>query len=213
MLYKSRRVYLPLADSSICYYYGMFSELSGPADEAAQRLLGALLVRELDGHRMVARIVETEAYNQTDAASHSYRGRTPRNSIMFGPAGFLYVYFTYGMHYCMNVVCGPDGFGEAALVRAVEPVEGEEYMSLNRGGRTGVDMSNGPAKVCQAFKVDRSLNGHDLRELPLQLVLQPPLAPDEIVQTTRVGITRAVDQPWRFYIRGNSYAKRAVSST
>ncbi|HEY4161258.1 MAG TPA: DNA-3-methyladenine glycosylase [Candidatus Saccharimonadales bacterium] len=186
----------------------MNNELSGPADEVAQRLLSALLVREVDGRRMVARIVETEAYNQTDAASHSYRGRTPRTEVMFGPAGFLYVYFTYGMHYCMNVVCGPDGFGEAVLIRAVEPVEGEEYMSLNRGGRTGVEVGNGPAKACQAFGVDRTLNGHDLREPPLQLVLQPPLAPDRIVQATRIGITRAVDEPWRFYVRGNPYVSR-----
>jgi DNA-3-methyladenine glycosylase len=185
-----------------------FSELAGPAWEAARRLLGSLLVRELDGQRVVGRIVETEAYNQTDAASHSYRGKTPRNSIMFGPAGFLYVYFTYGMHYCMNVVCGPDGFGEAALIRAVEPVEGEEYMSIRRNGRTGVETTNGPAKVCQAFGVDRTLNAHDLHEVPLQLLLQPPLAPEQIVQTTRIGITRAVNQPWRFYIRGNPYVSR-----
>ncbi len=186
----------------------MFSELSGPADEVAQCLLGALLVREVGGQRMVVRIVETEAYNQTDAASHSYRGRTPRNSVMFGPAGFLYVYFTYGMHYCMNVVCGPDGFGEAALVRAVEPVEGMEFMNVRRGGRSGVDATNGPAKTCQAFGIDRALNGHDLSEPPLQLVLRPPLQPDQIVQTTRIGISRAADVPWRFYIAGNPYVSK-----
>jgi DNA-3-methyladenine glycosylase len=183
----------------------MFNELSGPSEEVAPRLVGALLMRELNGRRLVGRIVETEAYSQEDAASHSYRGRTPRTEIMFGPAGCLYVYFTYGMYYCMNVVCGPAGQGAAVLIRALEPVEGGEHMSANRGGRTGVDIANGPAKACQAIAVDRALNGHNLAEPPLQLVLQPPVPPDKIVQTTRIGITRAIDRPWRFYLAGSPY--------
>lgn len=185
-----------------------WQELSGPSEEVAPRLLGSLLVRELDGRRLIGRIVETEAYDQTDAASHSYHGRTPRTDVMFGPAGHVYVYFTYGMHYCMNVVCGPEGQGAAVLIRAIEPVEGEEVMAANRRGKTGVEVTNGPAKVCQALGIDKAWNGHDLRKAPFQLVLQPSIELADIVQTTRVGITRAADVPWRFYIRGNPYISR-----
>ncbi len=180
-----------------------WSVLSDPAEQVAPRLLGCLLVREFKGHRLVGRIVETEAYDQSDAASHSYRGRTPRTDVMFGPAGHLYVYFTYGMHYCMNVVCGPEGQGAAVLIRAVEPMEGLEYMVANRGGKTGVQLTNGPAKVCQALGIDRRWNGHNLLEPPFQLVLQPPLPLSQITQTTRIGITKATDVPWRFYVKAS----------
>lgn len=183
--------------------------LSGPSAAVAPRLLGCLLVRELDGHKLVGRIVETEAYDQTDAASHSYRGRTPRTDVMFGPAGHVYVYFTYGMHYCMNVVCGPTGEGTAVLIRAIEPVEGEEYMAMNRHGKTGVQVTNGPAKVCQALGIDKEWNGHNLGDAPLQLIEQAPVSADEIVQTTRIGITQAKDVPWRFYLRDNPYVSRS----
>ncbi len=183
--------------------------LEHAAEEAAPRLLGCLLVRELGGHRLIGRIVETEAYDQTDAASHSYHGRTSRTAVMFGPAGHLYVYFTYGMHYCMNVVCGPAGHGSAVLIRAIEPVEGVEYMVENRSGKSGVQVTNGPAKVCQALSVKGILNGHDLRQAPLQLVLQPAATQTEIVQTTRIGISQAKDVPWRFYLRDNVYVSQA----
>jgi DNA-3-methyladenine glycosylase len=196
--------------------------LDGPAEVVAPRLLGCLLVRELDGHRLVARIVETEAYDQTDTASHSYRGRTPRTDVMFGPAGHLYVYFTYGMHYCMNVVCGLEGRGAAVLIRAVEPIQGEQWMAQNRAAKidktgsphtaasilSGPALTNGPAKTCQAFAIDRTLNGHDLHAAPFQLQLQPPFPASQIVQTTRIGIRHAADVPWRFYIRGNQYVSR-----
>lgn len=182
--------------------------LSGPSALVAPRLLGCLLVRELDGHKLVGRIVETEAYDQTDAASHSYRGRTPRTDVMFGPAGHVYVYFTYGMHYCMNVVCGQKGEGAAVLIRAIEPIEGEDYMMQNRRGKSGIEITNGPAKVCQALAVNREWNGHDLTKMPFQLVEQPSIAVTEIVQTTRIGITQAKDVPWRFYVRGNRYVSR-----
>jgi DNA-3-methyladenine glycosylase len=185
-----------------------WSFLDKPAVQVAPRLLGSLLVREVDGYRLAGRIVETEAYDQTDAASHSYRGRTPRTDVMFGPSGFLYVYFTYGMHYCMNIVCGRDGEGAAVLIRAVEPLEGEGIMEQNRHGRSGVNLTNGPAKVCQAFGIDRHWNGHDMRCQPFQLVLQPPLAAEGIIQTTRIGITQAADVPWRFYVRENPYISR-----
>ncbi len=187
-----------------------WQELSGPAAEVAPRLLGCILERELDGQLLRARIVETEAYAESDAASHSYKGRTPRTDIMFGPAGYLYVYFTYGMHYCMNVVCGPEGEGAAVLIRALEPLQGQELMSLNRRGRTGVEISNGPAKSCQALAIDKTWNGHDLRQSPVRLVIKPPLVSGQVVQTTRIGISQARDVPWRFYERGNAYVSRAT---
>ncbi len=182
--------------------------LSGPAEQVAPRLLGCLVARELNSQRLIGRIVETEAYNQTDAASHSYKGRTLRTDVMFGPPGHLYVYFTYGMHYCMNVVCGPKDYGSAILIRALEPVEGEDSMALNRHGRSGLELTNGPAKLCQALAIDKRWNGHDLRQSPLQLVVRPVLKDSQIVQTTRIGISQAKDVPWRFHIRDNPYVSR-----
>jgi DNA-3-methyladenine glycosylase len=166
------------------------------------------LVRELDGQRLEGKIVETEAYHQNDAASHSYKGRTPRTDIMFGPEGFLYVYFTYGMHYCMNVVTGPQGEGSAVLIRALEPLSGEELMRERRHNIAGANVTNGPAKLCQALAVDKAMNGHDLRKMPLVLVVKPPVPSMAIVQTTRIGISQAKDRPWRFYIAGNPYVSK-----
>jgi DNA-3-methyladenine glycosylase len=180
--------------------------LSDPAAIVAPRLLGSELVREIDGRILRGRIVETEAYDQSDAASHSYRGQTPRTDVMFGPSGHLYVYFTYGMHYCCNVVTGPPGHGSAVLIRALEPLAGEDIMKLNRAGRD--DLANGPAKLCQALKIDRSWNGHDLTQAPLQLILKPSLKQTDIVQTTRIGIREAQETPWRFYIRGNPHVSK-----
>lgn len=178
--------------------------LSRPAQLVAPQLLGAILERTIDGEVVRVRIVETEAYTQTDAASHSYNGETPRTEVMFGPAGRLYVYFTYGMHYCCNVVTGAPGEGAAVLIRAVEPIDGEEHMEVLRG-KNGVDVSNGPAKLCQALAITKELNGHNLQQDPLRLILQPPLEARDITQTVRVGISKAVDMPWRFYISKNPY--------
>jgi DNA-3-methyladenine glycosylase len=157
---------------------------------------------------MVGRIVETEAYDQSDAASHSYKGRTPRVDVMFGPPGHLYVYFTYGMHYCGNIVTGSEGHGSGVLIRAIEPLQGLEIMEQNRGGKNGIELTNGPAKFCQAYRIDRSWNGHDLTKKPLVLDLLPPLPQETIVQTTRIGITQAKDVPWRFYIKDNPYVSK-----
>lgn len=177
------------------------------AADAARRLLGCELVRQLDGQEIRVKIVETEAYDQTDAASHSHRGRTPRTDVMFGPAGHLYVYFTYGMHYCCNVVVGAEGEGAAVLIRACEPLTGEALMSRRRR-QTGVAVSNGPAKICQALEIDRSLNGYDLSQPPLTLILQPPVAAQAITTTTRIGIKKAIDMPWRFYLTDNPFVSR-----
>ncbi len=186
-----------------------FGFLNRPASEAAPLLIGCILERVLpDGTVVRGRIVETEAYDQTDAASHSYRGRTPRTDVMFGPAGHLYVYFTYGMHYCCNIVTGYEGHGAAVLVRALEPLTGQEAMQELRHGRSGHELTNGPAKLCQALGIDRTLNGHDLSGAPLKLLV-PHVRPSErIVQTTRIGISQGKDVPWRFYLEGNAYVSK-----
>jgi len=182
--------------------------LHGDVVDCAKRLLGCLLVRTHKNGQTVVRIVETEAYHQSDAASHSYKGRTPRTDVMFGPPGYLYVYFTYGMHYCMNVVTGPEGEGSAVLIRAVEPMEGTEYIRQNRPDLPDVQTTNGPAKTCKALRIDKLYNGHDLSKEPLQLIMQPALANDDIVQTTRIGISQAQEKPWRFYIADNPFVSK-----
>lgn len=178
-------------------------KLATSAKEAARRLLGSIFEREVDGQTVRVMIVETEAYDETDAASHSFNGRTPRTEVMFGPAGHLYVYFTYGMHYCCNVVTGQEGEGSAVLIRAVQPLIGGDILEKRRQ-KTGAEVTNGPAKLCQALGITREMNGHNLQDSPLRLLLQPPLKND-ITQTTRVGISRAKDVPWRFYISDNEY--------
>lgn len=190
------------------WYMQDWQELAGSPEQVAPRLLGCELEREINGQKVRVRIVETEAYHQTDAASHSYKGRTPRTDVMFGPPGHLYVYFTYGMHYCMNVVCGLEGEGAAVLIRAAEPLAGETVLQQNRAGKAGLELTNGPAKLCQALAIDKTWNGHDLRQAPFRLVIKPPVVSDGIVQTTRIGISQARDVPWRFYIRENPYVSR-----
>jgi DNA-3-methyladenine glycosylase len=185
-----------------------FNFLQNTAAEAAKRLLGCLLEAEINGKQVTVKIVETEAYDQTDAASHSYNGRTKRTDIMFGRAGYLYVYFTYGMHYCCNVVVGEEGYGAAVLIRAVEPIEGEDELMKNRNGKEGVDLTNGPAKLCQALGIDKGMNGHDLSQKPLKLLVGPSLDEKDIITTTRIGISKAKGVKWRFYIRGNSYVSK-----
>lgn len=189
-----------------------FDFLNGRALEVAPQLLGCELEREVDGQLLRARIVEVEAYDQEDAASHSYRGQTPRTKVMFGPPGFLYVYFTYGMHYCCNIVVGPAGYGSAVLLRAIEPLSGQSSMASRRSGQTGYSLTNGPAKLCQALAVDKLLNGHNLRQAPLRLLPQPSLPKSEIVQTTRIGIKQAQSAPWRFYIRDNPYVSKIAAT-
>lgn len=150
-------------------------------------------------------------------AAHSYNGETPRTKVMFGPPGHLYVYFTYGMHYCINVVTAPVGTGEAVLIRALEPVEGLKIMQINRGGVDGHNLTNGPAKLAQALDIDKALNGHILSKVPLRLQVGQPVKSADIVQTTRIGISKSKDLKYRFYIRNNplyrknSYATLGVS--
>ena len=126
---------------------------------------------------------------------------------MFGEAGHLYVYFTYGMHYCCNIVTGGVGEGSAVLIRAVEPVAGVDILERRRG-KTGRDATNGPAKLCQAMGIDKELNGHNLEQQPLILRLQPPIDPSAITTTTRIGISKSQEVLHRFYITNNEYISR-----
>ena len=174
----------------------------------AARLLGCQLERKVRGRLILVRIVETEAYDQADVASHSYKGETARTAVMFGPPGHLYVYFTYGMHYCCNIVVGPKGYGAAVLLRAVEPLSGEDFLAERRPLASGVNLTNGPAKLCQALSIGRPQNGHNLAKQPIRLIIKPALPNDRVVQTTRIGISRARDVPWRFYIKGNPYVSK-----
>ena len=182
--------------------------LNGEANKVAPRLLGCILERKLDGHTVRVKIVETEAYDQTDVASHSYKGRTPRTDVMFGPPGHLYVYFTYGMHYCCNVVVGEEGYGAAVLIRAVETLEGAEILEERRG-KTGILTTNGPAKLCQALGIDKRLNGHNLHAGELRLISAQAVPVSDIIQTTRIGLSHGKDVPWRFYIKDNPYVSKA----
>ncbi len=182
--------------------------LMEPVEDVAQRLLGCTLVRTLDGHRIVVRIVETEAYDQDDPASHAYRGRTARNEVMFGPSGHLYVYFTYGMHYCCNVVTGTEGQGSGVLIRAAHPLAGIGIIEARRGV-VGVNATNGPAKLCQALAIDRALGGHDLRREPLELRLGGREPGETVAQSPRIGISKATGRLRRYFLAGNPYVSRA----
>jgi DNA-3-methyladenine glycosylase len=170
--------------------------LERPVLEVAPRLLGAVL-----RHGEVAcRLTEVEAYDgSNDPGSHAFRGQTPRNAVMFGPAGHLYVYFTYGMHWCANVVCGPEGRAGAVLVRAGEIVDGLETARSRRpSARVDRELARGPARLCQALAIGRDQNGHDLTTAPLTL---EPGAPLGGVRTSpRVGLREAADRPWRFFL-------------
>lgn len=181
--------------------------LNDNSTKVAQLLLGCELLRKIGGKTIHVRIVETESYDETDAASHSYKSRTPRTAVIFGPSGHLYVYFTYGMHYCCNVVTGTIGEGSAVLIRAVEPIDCLSELEKRRG-KTGVDVTNGPAKLCQALGIDREMNDHDLRAEPLKLVVGSLRYDENIVNSPRIGISRAKDAKRRFYISNNPYVSR-----
>ena len=170
--------------------------LSGPVLEAAPRLLGAVV-----RHGEVAcRLTEVEAYDGThDPGSHAYRGRTARNAVMFGPPGHLYVYFTYGMHWCANVVCGPEDTPSAVLLRAGEVVDGHDLARARRTtARDDRGLARGPALLCQALGVDAAANGHDLTAEPLTLTLADAAA--AVMTGPRVGLRLAADRPWRFWL-------------
>lgn len=172
---------------------------------AAKDLLGWKLVHESEAGRTSGYIVETEAYDSADEASHSFRGETTRTAVMFGPAGKLYVYFSYGMHYCMNIVTGPEGDGQAVLIRALEPCEGIDLMTKRRGNKS--NLANGPARLTQAMGIDLSFNGGDVLS-GSKVWIEPGFEPEAITETTRIGISKAKDKLWRFYISGNPHISK-----
>jgi DNA-3-methyladenine glycosylase len=179
-----------------------------PSTEVAPDLLGRVLVRTLaDGTRLAARLVEVEAYQEGDPASHSYKGRpTARTEVMFGPPGHLYVYFTYGQHFCCNVVTGPNGRGSAVLLRAAEPLEGLDVMAANRRNDDVRLLCSGPARLTQAFGIARADNGTDLvRDATLFLLSGTPPAARAIERSTRVGVNEGGERPWRFFERGSAF--------
>ncbi|MHB1776265.1 MAG: DNA-3-methyladenine glycosylase [Acidimicrobiales bacterium] len=181
------------------------SALAGSAVAVAPRLLNLLLVSD----SRVGRIVEVEAYRGAqDPASHAFGGPTARNATMFGPAGHLYVYFTYGMHWCANVVCGPPGVAEAVLVRALAPVAGLEAMWEARpAARRERDLCSGPAKLCQALGIDRAHDGVDLLSpaSPVRLLDDGTPPPRRPSVGPRVGISRAVDRRWRWWVATSAF--------
>ncbi|MEM9563257.1 MAG: DNA-3-methyladenine glycosylase [Actinomycetota bacterium] len=179
---------------------------------AAPELLGAVLEVGSGPTRRSGRIVEVEAYEaENDAASHAYRGQTPRNGVMFGPAGHLYVYRSYGVHWCANIVCGRDGVAGAVLVRAVEPLDGIELMWPDRPkARAVTDLASGPGKLCAALGIH---GGHDGVELlaadsPVRLLAAPTVDRAPVVDGPRIGITKAVERRWRFAAAGNPHVSR-----
>lgn len=184
-----------------------------PAPDVAPDLLGRILARRLPtGQVLRARIVETEAYEPDDPASHSFRGPTRRNATMFGRAGHVYVYFTYGMHWCMNVVTGQIGHGSAVLLRAGEPLEGIATMARLRGSARERDLCRGPARWTQAFGVDGSVDGTDLVH-GTEIWLEPgrEVPSDAVVAGPRVGIRDGLDLPWRFSESGSPWVSRGLS--
>jgi DNA-3-methyladenine glycosylase len=182
----------------------------------ARDLLGRLLVREIDGQRLAGRIVEVEAYTGWgDMASHGHRGKTRRNAVMFGEVGFSYVYFTYGMHWLLNVVAKLPGvdYPAAVLIRAVEPLEGLDQIAARRAGRPLREWTSGPARLTMAFGIDGALNGIDMTAADSPLYFEPGArVPDALViRGPRVGINVPEpwqSKPWRYRVSGNPYVSR-----
>jgi DNA-3-methyladenine glycosylase len=179
----------------------------------AWELLGKRLVRVVDGQRLSGLIVEAEAYiGEDDAACHAACGRTPRNEAMYGSPGHAYVYFIYGMHHCLNVVTEETGFPAAVLIRALEPLEGLDIMRRYRSGRPDRELTNGPAKLCQALAIDRGFNGVDLCTGEVLFIEEGRMVAQEEVGTSpRIGIKTdelALSVPWRFYLQGNTFVSR-----
>jgi DNA-3-methyladenine glycosylase len=178
-----------------------------PTQIVAYELIGKILSFEQDGVLCQGKIVETEAYGgQADPASHAYRGKTPRNAVMFGPPGLSYVYFTYGNHHCFNIVTEPESVAGAVLIRALEPLKGIDVMRKRRAQKDARTLTSGPGKLTQAFGLTREHSGRDVTKAPL--FLDENGMDSEIINiraTTRIGISRAKSAPLRFYLIDNPY--------
>lgn len=179
-------------------------DFSASSELVAHQLIGMTLL--IDGVGGV--IVETEAYDQTDPASHTFGGRTPRNAAMFGPPGRVYVYRSYGIHWCLNLVCREEGHGAGVLIRAMEPTQGIRRMQVRRGLQALRLLCSGPGKLGQALAVDAGFNGMRLDRKPFQLLGRPDDAPVVLLTGPRIGITKAADVPWRFGLAGSAFLSR-----
>ncbi len=174
--------------------------------KVAPDLIGAtLLVNGVGGV-----IVEVEAYHHTDPAAHSFNGPTPRNMVMFGPPGFLYVYRSYGIHWCMNFVCEKEGSASAVLVRAIEPTFGIAAMRRRRGLHDERNLCSGPGKVCEALGVSDKLNGKAPDAPPLEIYAR--IKKPDIVTGVRIGISKAIEMPWRYGLRGSRFMSKPFST-
>ena len=187
---------------------------------AAPRLLGHVLVRQTPKGTMTSLIVETEAYVVDDPACHGYGGESQRNRSMYGPPGHAYVYFIYGVYWCVNAVCRPKGIAEAVLIRAVEPLAGMNLMREHRPVAHDKQLTNGPGKLCTALAINRTLDGVDLCDArsPLWIARNPEhkkllLDKGPMITTTRIGITKAAHLPLRFYLNASPWVSRQVKST
>ena len=177
--------------------------------DVAGDLLGRVLVREVGGSVLTARIVETEAYRGADdPASHSYRGMTKRTTVMFGEAGHAYVYFTYGNHYCLNLTAETEGVPGAVLIRAVEPLKGIEEMRRRRGVEELTNLTSGPGKLTKAMGIDLRLNGEDVVKSK-ELFVRDGHRTEEVVVSPRIGISSGQDKLWRYYLGGNAFVSGA----
>ncbi len=181
----------------------------------AKELLGKILVKKDKGQILSGRIVEVEAYDGSiDEAAHTFIGKTKRNEIMFGIGGFFYVYFTYGAHFCCNVVTGEIGKGTAVLIRAIEPLKGIDFMIKNRFNKNLVNekekynLTNGPGKICQAMSINKTHYGLDLTGNKVYILDAPNIKEEDIVVSKRIGIKKSIDLPWRFYIKDNLYVSK-----
>lgn len=183
--------------------------------KVARHLLGKILVKVEKNKILAGRIVEVEAYDgNIDEASHSFRGKTKRNEVMFREGGYFYVYFTYGVHHCCNVVTGKEGHGAAVLIRALEPLTGIRTMAFRRFGKRKINekqffnLTNGPGKICEAFAFDRTHSGLDLTGDNVFIIDAPLLKKSEIGISKRIGISKSTELPWRFFIRESKFLSR-----
>jgi DNA-3-methyladenine glycosylase len=184
-----------------------------PAEVVAAELVGAVLVSTVGGERTSGRIVETEAYlGYDDPASHGYRNRRhAQNEALFGPPGTWYVYLSYGMHWCANLVCGPEGHASAVLLRALEPVEGLAIMRARRGGVADRQLCSGPGKLCQALAITRDQDGKLMRRSEVRVYPHEGSGPPVAIATPRIGITKAADWPLRFVVDRSPWTSRPAS--
>ncbi len=176
----------------------------------AKDLLGKYLIRHLNDENIVAKIVEVEAYRGSDdPASHAYKGQTPRNQLMFGKAGFSYVYFTYGKHYCLNVTTEKEGIPGAVLIRAIEIMDGLEIARQNRKANSLVNLSNGPGKLTEALNITKIHNGLDLTERNELFIRHSEIdRSHEITVSRRIGIKAGSEKLWRFYIKDSTFVSK-----